>query len=251
MDVQPASALFPWSPARLVGLVAAPSCTISGPKINTFDDVSDFMPLSTCYHVMVKDATDDNLFAVLVANAAKNSLAKKVLIMFEGHKIEFVPKNEGSVPAPTKDQPIDVKSLYQVKYNGQVLADALNPEKRTTIPPNTPEEKQEVADIMLVKPESSGNKVEIVAFVSRVTGLKVMFDGSSITVMPSPFWKNHVVGLCGKYDGQTWDEKLLPNKTLVEEPIAFSRAFQLNVQGCDKEISPIPQQQESTQRRRA
>ena len=57
-------------------LFHAASCTISGPKINTFDDVSDFMPLSQCYHVMVKDATDDNLFAVLVANAAKNSLAK-------------------------------------------------------------------------------------------------------------------------------------------------------------------------------
>ncbi|OQV21904.1 Vitellogenin-6 [Hypsibius exemplaris] len=242
MDVQPASALFPWSPARLVGLQAQPSCTISGPKINTFDDVSDFMPLSQCYHVMVKDATDDNLFAVLVANAAKNSLAKKVLIMFEGHKIEFVPKTEGAAPAVQPNQPIDVKSLYVVKYNGQVLADALTPEKRTTIPPNTPQDKQELADVMLIKPETSGNKNEIIGFYSRVTGLKVLFDGSSVTVMPSPLWKSNVVGLCGKYDGQTWDEKLLPNKTLVAEPIAFSRAFQLNTKGCDAEIDRIPLQ---------
>jgi len=248
-EVQPASALFPWSPSRLVGLVHPPSCTISGPKISTFDDVSDFMPLSQCYHVMVKDATDDNLFAVLVANVAKNSLAKKVLIMFEGHKIEFVPKTEGSVPAPTAQQPIDVKSTYVVKHNGQVLADALNPEKRTTIPANTPQDKQELADIMLIKPESSGNKVEIIGFYSRVTGLKVLFDGSSVTVLPSPLWKNNVVGLCGKFDGQTWDEKLLPNKTLVAEPIAFSRAFQLNTQGCDKEISQIPKQEKKTIRR--
>jgi hypothetical protein len=245
-DVQPASALFPWSPARLVGLVAAPSCTISGPKINTFDDVSDFMPLSSCYHVMVKDSTDENLFAVLVANAAKNSLAKKVMIMFEGHRIEFVPKTEASVLTIKPEQTFDIKSLYIVKHNGVELKDALVPEKRTTIPLNTPVENQELAEIMLIKPESSGNKEVIIGFISRVTGLRILFDGTSVTVLPSPFWKSNVVGLCGEYDGQPWTDKLLPNKTMVEEPEELSRAFLLNVGGCDKEISPIPKQEKKT-----
>ena len=96
-----------------------------------------------------------------------------------------MPKTEGSVQAPTAQQAIDVKSQYVVKYNGQVLADALTPEKRTTIPPNTPEDKQELGDVMIIKPESSGNKVDIIGFVSRVTGLKVLFDGSSVTVLVS------------------------------------------------------------------
>jgi hypothetical protein len=30
--------------------------------------------------------------------------------------------------------------------------------------------------------------------------------------------------------------------TLVEEPLDFSRAFLLNANGCDKEISPIPKE---------
>jgi hypothetical protein len=251
VDVQPASALFPWSPSRLVGLTANPSCTISGPKINTFDDVSDFMPLSTCYHLMAKDTLEDNLFAVLVANVAKNSLAKKVLIMFKDHKIEFVPKTEGSVLAHNPQQSIDVKSLYVVKHNGQVLADALTPEKRTTIPPNHPEDKQEIADIMLLKPETSGNKDAIIVLWSTATGVKVLFDGSSVTIMPSPFWKNNLVGLCGPYDGQTWDDKLLPNKTLVESPEDFSRAFLINAHGCDQELAPMPMTGDRKQSRRA
>jgi len=239
-NVQPASALLPWTPARFVGKMAAPSCTLSGPKINTFDDVSDFMPLSQCYHLMAKDNQEDNLFAVLVANVAKNSWAKKVVVMFEGHRVEIVPKNEGSIPA-TPTSPIDVKSLYQIKYNGQVLADAMTPEKRTTIPPNTPEDKQEVADIWMVTPETSGNKDHIIGLFSHVTGVKVLFDGTSVTIMPSPWWKNNLVGLCGRNNGQTWDEKYMPNKSLAMDREEFSRAFLLNTNGCDKEISRIPE----------
>jgi hypothetical protein len=108
---------------------------------------------------------------------------QKVLVMFEGHRIEFIPKTGAAIPTGNPQQPIDVKSLYVVKYNGQVLADALTPEKRTTIPPNSPQDKQEVADIMLVKPESTGNKDVIIALISRVTGIKVLFDGSSVTVL--------------------------------------------------------------------
>jgi len=246
-NVQPANGLFPWTPARLVGLVEYPTCTLTGPKIYTFDDVSDFMPLSQCYHVLVKDATEDNLFAVLVANVAKNSLAKKVLVMFEGHRIEFIPKTEGSIPTGNPKQPIDLKSLYIVKYNGQELKDVFTPEKRTTIPPTTPEEKQELAYIMMLKPETTGNKEPIFALVSRVTGIHVLFDGTSVTVKPSPFWKNNFVGLCGTYDGQPWSDKLLPNMTLVETPQELSRAFLLNVNGCDKEISPIPKMEKMRQ----
>jgi hypothetical protein len=247
-NVQPASALFPWSSARFVGLISAPACTISGPKISTFDDVSDFMPLSQCYHLMAKDNQEDNLWAVLVANVAKNSLAKKVLIMFNGQRIEFVPKTEGSMPAGSPNQPIDVKSLYVVKVNGQVVADAMTPEKRTTVPLNTPEDKQELAFIALAAPESTGNKDHILGLFSPVTGLKVLFDGSSVTILPSPFWKNNLVGLCGPYNGQTWDDKLLPNKTLVEDQEDFSRAFLLNANGCDKDISPIPSMPEARRR---
>jgi len=207
------------------------------------------MPLSQCYHVMTKDNQEDNLFAVLVANVAKNSLAKKVLIMFKDHKIEFVPKTEGSVPAGSPQQPIDVKSLYVVKHNGQVLADALTPEKRTTIPPNTPEDKQELADVMLIKPETSGNKDHIIGLFSYTTGIRVLFDGSSVTIMPSPMWKNNLVGLCGPYDGQPWDEKLLPNKTLVAQPEEFSRAFMLNANGCDQEIPSISSAEKKQSRR--
>jgi len=166
--------------------------------------------------------------------------------MFEGHRIEFVPKTEASVATIRPEQTIDVKTLYTVKYNGVELKDVLVPEKRTTIPPNTPEDKQEVADIMLIKPESSGNKDFIIGLISRVTGLRILFDGSSVTVLPSPFWKSNVVGLCGEYDGQPWSDKLLPNNTLVEEPQELSRAFLLNANGCDAQIAPIPKQEKKT-----
>jgi hypothetical protein len=245
-NVQPVSALFPWSPARLVGLVQTPSCTLSGPKINTFDDVSDEQPLSgSCWHVLAKDNGPQDLFAVLVANVNANSNAKKVAVLFKGHRIEIVPKSAPGTSDPS--QPIGIKN-YVVKYNGQEIPDALTAEKRTTIPPNTPQEKQEVADVMLIKPESSGNKEPIVGILSTPTGLLVLFDGSSVTVMPSPFWKGGVVGLCGPYSGQTWDDLLLPNNTVADNAEEYARAFMLNKAGCDATIPEFKNRQRSERR---
>jgi hypothetical protein len=244
-NVQPVSALFPWSPARFVGLVQSPVCTLSGPKISTFDDVSDEQPLSgSCWHVLVKDNSAQNLFAVLVANVHKNSNAKKVAVLFKGHRIEIVPRG-GQVPTSDPSQPIGIKNFI-VKYNGQEIPDALTPEKRTTIPPNFPQDKQEIADVMLIRPETSGNKEPIVGILSTPTGLLVLFDGSSVTVQPSPYWKGGVVGLCGPYNGQTWDDLLLPNKTMAEDAEDYSRAFMINKSGCD---ASIPQAEERQKRR--
>jgi len=246
-NVQPVSALFPWSPARLVGLVQNPVCTLSGPKITTFDEVSDEQPLSgSCWHVLTKDNSAENLFAVLVANINKNSNAKKVAVLFKGHRVEIVPRG-GQVPTGDASQPIGIKN-FVVKYNGQEVADALTPGKRTTVPLNTPEDKQEVADIMLVSPEVSGNKEPIVAIISQATGMKVFFDGSSVTVMPSPYWKGNVVGLCGLYNGQQWDDFLLPNRTMVDNSVDYARAFLIKKAGCDAEIpQPKGQQQRTRQ----
>jgi hypothetical protein len=245
-NVQPVSALFPWSPARLVGLTQSPICTLSGPKINTFDDVSDEQPLSgSCWHVLTKDNSADDLFAVLVANVNKNSLAKKVAVLFKGHRIEIVPKS-GQVPSGDASRPVGIKN-FVVKYNGQELPDALTAEKRTTIPPNTPQDKQEVADIMLIKPETSGNSEPIVGVFAYPVGLAVLFDGSSVTVMPSHFWKGGVVGLCGPYNGQTWDDLLLPNKTMVDTAEEYSRAFMIQKSGCDATIPEFQARQKTRQ----
>jgi hypothetical protein len=235
-EIMPPSAFFPWTYSRLFGLSMPISCTLSGPKISTFDDVSDEMPLSQCWHLLTMDESDEDLFAVLVASAAKNSITKKIAVIFQGHRIEVIPTGNAAQSSP--QSPPSMKN-FVVKYNGQELKDALTPEKRTTIPPNLPEDKQELADIMLVKPEHTGNKEPVLAIISRVTGLTVVFDGASVTVIPSPFWKNSLVGLCGSYNGQPWDDKLLPNKTLVEEPEELSRAFLLPTPGCDQEI-PVP-----------
>jgi hypothetical protein len=243
-NAQPVSTLFPWSPSRFVGLISYPSCTLSGPKIRTFDEVSDEQPLSgSCWHVLTKDNSAENLFAVLVANVNKNSLAKKVAVLFKGHRIEIVPKS-GQVPTGEPSQPIGVKS-YTVKYNGQELPDALNLEKRTIIPPTTPQDKQELADVKLIKPEVSGNKEPVIAIYSKPAGLLVFFDGSSVTVIPSPFWKGGVVGLCGTYNGQPWDDLMLPNKSMAPNAEEYSKAFMIPKAGCDAQIPKFEDRQKT------
>jgi hypothetical protein len=246
-QVMPANALVSWNLARLVGRAQPVTCTLSGPKIDTFDDVSDEMPLSQCWHLLTKDASDDDTFAVLIANTAKNSHAKKIAILFKGHRIEILPTGNAQ---STPQNPISMKN-FVVKYNGQELADALTPEKRTTIPPNTPEDRQEVANIMMLKPEATGNKEHIVGIVSQTTGLTVLFDGSSVTVLPSPFWKDSLVGLCGSYNGQPWDDKLLPNKTMAQEPEELARAFLINQAGCDAEIAEAQNEDSRSKNRKA
>jgi hypothetical protein len=235
-NIQPISALYPWSPARLAGLYQFPTCTLSGPKINSFDDLDDEQPLSgSCWHVLAKDNSPENLFAVLVANVQPNSVAKKVAVLFKGHKIEIVP--QAAVPTGDASQRVGI-SNYIVKYNGQELTDTLMTEKRMAIPPNTPADKQEVANVMLVKPESSGNKENenIFAIHSSATGLLVFFDGSSVTVLPSPWWKGGVIGLCGTYNGQLWDEFLLPNNKYAESAEEYSHYFMIQKPGCDATI---------------
>jgi len=212
--------------------------------INTFDDIDDEQPLSgSCWHVLAKDNSANDLFAVLVANVQPNSVAKKIAVLFKGHRIEIVPKGAVSTDV---SQPTGIKN-YVVKYNGQELADALTAQKTsTTIPPSAPADKQEIANVMLIRPESSGNKEPIVAIHSYPTGLLVLFDGSSVTVLPSPLWKGGIVGLCGMYNGQPWDDLLLPNNKYAESAEEYSRAFMIQKPGCD---ATIPEAKESLKTR--
>jgi len=235
VEVKPLSVMIPWTWPRLYGLSAPVACTISGPKVNTFDETSDDMPLSQCWHVMAKDASEESVWAVLIAAAGKNSLAKKLAIVFPGHRIEILPTGPVNWNAQT---PPSIKNFH-IKHNGQEVKDVTNPDKWATIPPNTPEDKMPLAWIHSELPETTGNKDTIWNIVSPVAGIRVKFDGSSVTIMPSPLWKNSLVGLCGSYNGQPWDDKLLPNSTIVEEPEEISRAFLLNTPGCDAEIPEV------------
>ena len=102
--------------------------------------------------------------------------------MLEGHKIEIVPK-DNQVPTGTVESPIDVTTKYVVKYNGQVMPEAMtNKDKPMSIPPNTPEDKEALAMIVVPMPAITGNTVPIVKIISPATGLSVLFDGSSVTV---------------------------------------------------------------------
>jgi hypothetical protein len=236
MSVLPRSAFIPWTYSRLWGLSQPIQCTLTGPKINTYDDNSDEMPLSQCWHVLTKDASEDSLFAVLVAAAGKNSIAKKLAVVFPGHRITIVPP---SPLTPSPNQPVNLRS-FKVLHNNEELKDVMNPDKWAPVPSGVPEDKEALAYVTMFTPESAGNKEPILAILSPATGVKVFFDGVSVTVMPSPFWKGSLVGLCGIYDGQTWDDKLLPNKTMAEGPEELSRAFLLPTPGCDSEIPEIP-----------
>jgi hypothetical protein len=243
MAVLPKSAFIPWTYARLWGLSQPIQCTLTGPKINTFDDNSDEMPLSQCWHVLTKDSSEDSLFAVLVAAAGKNSIAKKLAVVFPGHRITIIPSSPISTPSPTT--PVNIRS-FQVKHNNEELKDVMNPDKWVPVPSGIPEDKQALAYVTMLTPESSGNKEPILAIFSPATGIRVFFDGVSVTVMPSPFWKGSLVGMCGIYDGQTWDDKLLPNKTMAEGPEELSRAFLLPTSGCDAEIPQVPSEATKT-----
>lgn len=101
--------------------------------------------------------------------------------MFGEHKIEIVPKNN-QVPTGTVESPIDVTTTYVVKYNGQVLPEAMNKDKALSIPPNTPEDKEALAMIVVPLPSISGNTVPIVKVISPAIGISVLFDGASVTI---------------------------------------------------------------------
>jgi hypothetical protein len=243
-EVMPLNALQMMTPLNIIGIEAPTTCDLTGPIINTFDGLESELPLSECYHLLAKDNSKDELFAVLVANAnpsaSPQEIRRKLMVIIGEHQIEIVPP-QGRPSAKVQE--------YTVLYNGQPIPQPPTENKFSFIPPTQSQspmsspDHQGVAYITLSKPESTGDKEPVLAIVSPVTGFKVIFDGNYVEIKASLFYKNSLTGLCGNNNGVAFGDDVLPESSAAgaqieraEDEYEWSRAYVLPKAGCNAEI---------------
>lgn len=244
-EVMPLNAVEILSPLSMIGIEAPGVCDLTGPIISTFDGLESEMPLSECYHLLAKDISRDELFAVLVANAnptaSPQEIRRKLMVIIGEHQIEIVPP-QGRPNAKVQE--------YTVLYNGQPVPQPPTENKFTFIPPTqsvspmSSPDHQGVAYVTLSKPESTGDKEPILAIISPVTGIKVLFDGNYVEIKASVFYKNSLAGLCGNYNGLSIHDDVLPQSLSgegqierAEDEYEWSRAYVLPKDNCNAQIA--------------
>jgi len=192
-------------------------CSISGNQVNTLDSAKLKVSPSSCWSLLAKDNSAQELWSVLYAQAgSRQADGKKVLVFIGDKKIELQPAS-----TYTSGRRLQSSSDFTATVNGRRVA--------------LTEEDQSVEndEDITISIETDGDaSAPYVAISAEEYGLELWFDGHSIALKPTKWLRNQVTGLCGNDNGEEWDDMLLPNGELAESLEDLVKGYTVRKDGC-------------------
>lgn len=195
-------------------------CAVSGNRLNTLDNVNLKVRHGSCWSLLAKDCSVDELWSVLLAQAeSRQTDSKKVMVFIGGNKIELQPASSSAWTG-------------QLRSAGDVIV-LVNgrPVQITT-------EKQPIAvdeDVEISLETDGDSTAPYVAISAKNYGLELWYDGKNVALKPTYWLRNQVCGLCGNNNGEEWDDMRLPNGQIAGSVEDLLRGYTVRKDGCNAE----------------
>ncbi|GAB6026315.1 hypothetical protein CHUAL_012521 [Chamberlinius hualienensis] len=183
------------------------TCGVTGDIVRTFDKNTLKMPLSSCHHVIVKDCSPNDLFAVTM----KKTRTTKVMRVFVlNHLVEVSSITFGT-------------GRYLIKFDNRII----KPSDTKVV--NIKTKNPTVYDSIVAEFFLTGRQLRILL---PLTGISITFDGMNAEIMVSQLWRGRFCGMCGEFRGDTLDDLVGPDNCLYPDPESFSISYGIKDLTC-------------------
>ncbi|XP_055922367.1 vitellogenin-A1-like [Eupeodes corollae] len=202
-------------------------CVIDQSKILTFDNVvAKEQTFGQCWYSVlqhINPANDQDELSVLVRQANDDQNKREVQIVTSGQQIQLLPSKKQNTPAEVI---VNMKS-QEVSQNSAI-----------DVYTQSNQNKKLVARIYSI----SDNELKVELHGSE---LKIYYDGESVRLQADPKLRNQVVGLCGNYNGEQYDDIATPKQKVLQNQKHYTAHWAVMDETCDSQVQQAQQRAQS------
>lgn len=201
--------------------MATPTCKVMGNYVNTFDNTTyRYKMPKNCKHVIAKDCSPEDLFAVKKADIGNGLKSLEVVLL--SHRFVIIPEQRYS-------------GKFKVTVNGQPLQP--RDEEVLIISSDNPSTHKKVVAMVT----TTGPRLWLIA---PMHGIAIETDCEDSLITLSGIWGNRVCGLCGQYDGESgYADFIDPQQCMRPDPVSFGLSYALSGPECTLPNPPNPNRQ--------
>ncbi|XP_022244466.1 vitellogenin-3-like [Limulus polyphemus] len=193
---------------------ATTGCALMEDYVRTFDNVTFLLPDNEYSYILSKDCSPNQRYAVLY-NQTDPSTKEKIL--------QVIVREWNIIMSPP-----DSREIIKFTVNGELrqLVLGLAVKLDSALSPVH----------LYLHPTASSSELPVVVLTAVHEGLVVKYDGKNVKITVSSYYSGSHCGLCGDYNGESYEEFLGPKMCLYQDSQDFVNSYAM----IDEYSVPLP-----------